>query len=90
MNQAQRSPSHTFRNVTEEPMATAGVAQCRRQTLALGDDQERRRRLLLVGKPAVMARRLARPLAAELDESQQRAPAWQPEHEAIDVHHSRP
>ena len=60
-----------------------------------GDDRSGRRpgaqgRLLLLGKGAVLAHRLARPRAADEDESQQRAPARQPEHEAIDVHHSRP
>ena len=37
------------------------------------DDQERRGRLLLLGKGAVLAHRLARPLAAESDESEQSA-----------------
>jgi hypothetical protein len=38
---------------------------------ATDDDQERRGRRLLLGKGAVLAHRLARPLAAELDESEQ-------------------
>jgi hypothetical protein len=36
---------------------------------ALDDDQERRGRLLLLGKGAVLAQSVARPLAAESDES---------------------
>jgi GNAT superfamily N-acetyltransferase len=40
------------------------------QTPAWDDDHERRARLLLLGKGAVLARRLALPLAAELDEKQ--------------------
>jgi len=36
------------------------------------DDRERRRRLLLLGKGAVLAQRLVRPLAAQMDESEQR------------------
>jgi hypothetical protein len=35
------------------------------------DDQERRGRLLLLGKGAALAHRLARPLAAESDEEEQ-------------------
>jgi hypothetical protein len=38
---------------------------------ALDDEQARGLRLLLLGKGAVLARRLARSLAAELDESEQ-------------------
>jgi len=68
----------------------AGIPVCADHRVAWDDDQERRRRRLLLGKGAVLAHRLTHPLAAELDESQQRAPARQPEHEAIDVHHSRP
>jgi hypothetical protein len=34
----------------------------------MDDDQERRGRLLLLGKGAVLAHRLARPLAAESDD----------------------
>jgi hypothetical protein len=41
-------------------------------TPAADDDQERRGRLLLVGEAAVLAHRLALPLAAELDDQQQR------------------
>ena len=37
-------------------------------TPALDDDQERNGRRLLLGKGAVLAHRLARPLAAVLDE----------------------
>ena len=36
------------------------------------DEQERRVRLLLLGKGAVLAHRFERPLAAELDEYEQR------------------
>jgi hypothetical protein len=41
--------------------------------LAVGkdDEEERRVRLLLLGKAAVLAHRYERPLAAEMDESQQ-------------------
>jgi hypothetical protein len=42
------------------------------------DDQERRGRLLLLGKGAVLAHRLARPLAAKLDDQRQRGE--EPEH----------
>jgi hypothetical protein len=38
----------------------------------LDDDQERRGRLLLLAKEQVLAHRLARPLAAESDENQNR------------------
>jgi hypothetical protein len=37
----------------------------------LDDDRERRGGVLLLGKGAVLAHRLARPLAAELDDDQQ-------------------
>jgi hypothetical protein len=37
----------------------------------LDDDQERTRRLLLLGRGAVLAHSLARPLAAESDDDQQ-------------------
>jgi hypothetical protein len=40
-------------------------------TLARDDEEERRVRLLLLGKAAVLAHRFERPLAAEMDESQQ-------------------
>jgi hypothetical protein len=40
-------------------------------TLAKDDDQERRVRLVLLGKGAVLAHRFERPLAAELDEKRQ-------------------
>jgi hypothetical protein len=39
--------------------------------LARDDDQERREKLLLLGKGAVLAHRLAHPLAAESDDDQQ-------------------
>jgi hypothetical protein len=42
------------------------------ETTTLDDDQERRGRLPLLGKAAVLAHRFARPLAAELDEYEQR------------------
>ena len=38
----------------------------------LDDDQERRGRRLLLGKGAVLAHRLAHPLAARSDEAEQR------------------
>jgi hypothetical protein len=41
------------------------------ETLARDDDQERKLRLLLLGKGAVLAHRFERPLAAEMDESEQ-------------------
>ena len=40
------------------------------QALGADDDQERKGRLLLLGKGAVLAHRFARPLAAELDDKQ--------------------
>jgi hypothetical protein len=43
-----------------------------RKALAWDDDQKHRGRLLLVGKGALLAHRLARPLAAESDEYEQR------------------
>jgi hypothetical protein len=43
-----------------------------RLTLAKDDEEERRVRLLLLGKAAVLAHRYERPLAAEMDEFQQR------------------
>ena len=49
----------------------ASAAVPPRRSLA-DDDQERRGRLLLLGEGAVLAHRLARPLAAESDESEQR------------------
>jgi hypothetical protein len=39
----------------------------------MDDDQERRVRLLLLGKGAVLAHRFERPLAAELDDQQHSA-----------------
>jgi hypothetical protein len=44
------------------------VSQFERQALALDDDQERRARLPLLGKGAVLAHYQDRRLAAELDE----------------------
>jgi hypothetical protein len=41
------------------------------ETDALDDDQERKWGLLLLGKGAVLAHRLAHPLAAEMDDDQQ-------------------
>ena len=38
----------------------------------MDDDQKRKGRLLLLGEGAVLAHRFARPLAAELDEYEQR------------------
>jgi hypothetical protein len=51
-------------------------ASCRshlggRLASASDDDQERRVRLLLLGKGAVLARRFERPLAAGMDDDQQ-------------------
>jgi hypothetical protein len=46
----------------------ASVARVDHETPALDDDQERRARLLLLAKGAVLAHRLARPVAAESDE----------------------
>jgi hypothetical protein len=43
------------------------------EALAVDDEQERRVRLLLLGEGAVLAQWFERPLAAELDESQQRS-----------------
>jgi hypothetical protein len=43
-----------------------------RHTLAVDDDQERRMRLLLLAKGAVLARRFESPLAAPLDDEQAR------------------
>ena len=40
-------------------------------TVAVEDEEERRVRLLLLGKAAVLAHRYERPLAAEMDEEQQ-------------------
>jgi hypothetical protein len=42
-----------------------------RLTLAKDDEEERRVRLLLLGKAAVLAHRYERPLAAEMDEREQ-------------------
>jgi hypothetical protein len=42
-----------------------------RETPALDDEHERRVGLLLLGKAAVLAHRLARPLAAESDEERE-------------------
>jgi len=41
-------------------------------TVAVEDEEERRVRLLLLGKAAVLAHQYERPLAAEMDESEQR------------------
>jgi hypothetical protein len=46
-----------------------------RLTLASDDDQERRVRLLLLGKAAVLAHRFERPLAVEMDDDRQSTPA---------------
>ena len=45
------------------------------QTRGLDDEHERRVRLLLLSKAAVLAHRFDRPLAAEMDESEQRSTA---------------
>jgi hypothetical protein len=42
------------------------------EALEMDDEEERRMRLLLLGKAAVLAHRYERPLAAEMDESRQR------------------
>src|SRR5215217_5989292 len=55
-----------------EQEAEAGAWGLRRTALAVHDDQERRGRRLLLGKGAVLGHRLAYPLAAESDESEQR------------------
>jgi hypothetical protein len=49
----------------------AGVFGRRSHVLARDDEEERRVRLLLPGKAAVLAHRLERPLAAEMDDDQQ-------------------
>jgi hypothetical protein len=43
----------------------------RAQAPASDDEEERRARLLLLGKAAVLAHRFERPLAAEMDDDQQ-------------------
>jgi hypothetical protein len=60
-----------------EPRATAfarlaSVSATERQTLPQDDQQARRVRLLLLSKAAVLAHRFERPLAAELDDQEQR------------------
>ena len=50
----------------------AGISVHANETIARDDEEERRGRLLLIGKGAVLAHRLARPLAAESDETEQR------------------
>src|SRR4051794_14202935 len=55
----------------EQAAARPGTVLARPQltpAAELDDDQERRGRLLLLGEAAVLAHRLALPLAAELDE----------------------
>ena len=52
--------------------AQASVAELTCQTLVPQDEHERRVRLLLLSKAAVLAHRFDRPLAAELDEYEQR------------------
>ena len=49
----------------------ASVRGSSSQALARDDDQERREKLLLLGKGAVLAHRLAHPLAAESYDNQQ-------------------
>jgi hypothetical protein len=49
----------------------ASVSHVERQTTALDDEEERRVRLLLLGKAAVLTHRYERPLAAEMDDDQQ-------------------
>ena len=44
-----------------------------RGAVAADDEEERRVRLLLLGKAAVLAHRFERPLAAEMDEYEQRS-----------------
>jgi hypothetical protein len=51
--------------------AEAGVCVDRADAVAPDDDQERKGGLLLLGKRAVKAHRLARALAAESDEREQ-------------------
>jgi hypothetical protein len=52
--------------------ADAGTTVDSDEMIASDDDQERMARLLLLGKGAVLAHRLAPRLAAELDDEQQR------------------
>jgi hypothetical protein len=47
------------------------VAELTCQTLVPDDEHERRVRLLLLSKAAVLAHRFDRPLAAEMDDDQQ-------------------
>ena len=51
--------------------AVASVSHVEHQTTRMDDDHERRGRLPLLGKAAVLAHRLARPPAAEMDDDQQ-------------------
>jgi hypothetical protein len=52
--------------------ATPSVSARQLKTPTWDDEEERRVRLLLLGKATVLAHRYERPLAAEMDESEQR------------------
>jgi hypothetical protein len=60
----------THRLARYSPRLFASVAQVERQTTGMDDDQERRVRLLLLGKEAVFADRSERPVAAEMDDKE--------------------
>ena len=62
-------PAHATRSDRRFRRGCERVASPR-ETTGMDDDQERKWRLLLLGKAAVLSHRLARPLAAELDEKQ--------------------
>ena len=63
----------SWRIVAATPMLTRGCERlgCERQVPAQDDEEERSVRLLLLGKAAVLAHRFERPLAAEMDDSEQ-------------------
>ena len=65
-------PGPQFGRRSPQPLAPGCARlQIERQTTGMNDDRERRGRVLLLGKGAVLAHRLARPLAAESDDKQQ-------------------
>jgi hypothetical protein len=60
--------SHAREFVALALILDAGATTALGETSALDDDQERRGRLLLLGKGVILMQRLARPFPAELDD----------------------
>src|SRR5829696_1857645 len=70
-NRQEQRRSRRHVTVRRCSLAEASVSKPRQRAPAWDDERERRVTLLLLGKGAVLARCLVRPLAAELDEFEQ-------------------